>query len=617
MSGFYSKNILVIREKFPSIASCLDVTDDGSIESVESKIGGPVPCFVQGEGRKLFIHSRIDPQREAERFIQEIDISGRDLVVMLGFGFGYHVEELLKKAGKEINVLAVEKNPLILRKAMESRNFSGLLSGENFLLAVDPDEYELTALMRGKSSRNVLFITHRGSHQVYPDYYSNMLAIMKSYISTKDVNIATLAKFEKTWTSNIARNISVIADSCGANVFYNAFKGIPAIVVAAGPSLTESIPFIREYSGRAVIIAVDTSYKILLAYGITPHFCVTVDAQLINARYFEGSPETETVLIADPMVHPSTFRFFKGSVTVTGVAFEMMKWIENICGARGELTHGGSVSTNAYDFAKRLGASPVILVGQDLSFTKGLAHVKGSYLDEQIHNKTMRFNNAQMFNRRQLTYLPKILLPGINGGKVHSTQKMVIFINWFEKRSDPDLLNATFDGVSINGIKNVKQNDLNLPVPEENIRLMILRLMNEKTDSGPADRKRKLKNRVEAMAAEIEELIPVLEKAVLQASELSKMIDDGRDKSDPGKINYILGKLSDTDRFIESQKNSKDLISFSIQRVIHTITEGYDIDGSSELNAGKRSEFLYRGFLEGALFNRKILRKMVMILSDV
>ena len=234
MSGFYSINILMIREKFPSFASRLDVIDDGSIESVESKSGGPVPCFVQGEGRKLFIHSRIDPQREAERFIQEIDISGRDLVVMLGFGFGYHVEELLKKAGKEINVLAVEKNPLILRKAMESRNFSGLLSRENFLLAVDPDEDELTALMRGKSSRNVLFITHRGSHQVYPDYYSNMLAIMKSYISTKDVNIATLAKFEKTWTSNIARNISVIADSCGANVFYNAFKGIPAIVVAAG-----------------------------------------------------------------------------------------------------------------------------------------------------------------------------------------------------------------------------------------------------------------------------------------------------------------------------------------------------------------------------------------------
>jgi len=615
MSDLYIKNVSIIRKRFPGVASLLDAADDGNIESVVSKNGGVVPCYALGEGRKLFIHSRVDPIREAERFIQDVDIAGRDLVVVLGFGFGYHVEELLKKAGKDVNILVIEKSPSVLKKAMDSRDFVILLSSENIFLALNPDEDDLAELMHGRSSRNVLFITHRGSHQVYPDYYSNILIIMKSYISTKDVNIATLAKFEKTWSSNIARNISIIADSCGANIFYNTFKNVPAIVVAAGPSLTESISFIRENSDRAVIIAVDTSYKILLAHGITPHFCITVDAQLINARYFEGSPKTEAVLIADPMVHPSAFRFFKGHISVTGVAFEMMKWIENICGTRGELTHGGSVSTNAYDFAKRIGASPVILVGQDLSFTKGLAHVKGSYLDEQIHNKTWRLNNAQMFNRRQLTYLPKILLPGINGGKVHSTQKMVIFINWFEKMNHPDLLNATCDGVSIRGIKSVKQEDVNLPEPEENIRLRILRIMNEKADSGPADRKRKLKSRIEAMAIEIDGLIPVLEKAILQASELSKMIDDGRDKSDPGKVNYILGKLADTDKFIESQKNSKDMISFSIQRVIHTITEGYDIDGSSELNAGRRSEFLYRGFLEGALFNRKILRKMVNILS--
>jgi hypothetical protein len=112
MSNHFSKNFNIIKERFPRVASLLDIADDGSIESVESNGGGPVPCFLQGEGRKLFIHSRIDPQREAERFIQEIDFSGRDLVVILGFGFGYHIEELLKKSGRGINILAVEKNPL-------------------------------------------------------------------------------------------------------------------------------------------------------------------------------------------------------------------------------------------------------------------------------------------------------------------------------------------------------------------------------------------------------------------------------------------------------------------------------------------------------------------------
>ena len=199
------------------------------------------------------------------------------------------------------------------------------------------------------------------------------------------MNIATLAKFEKIWTSNLARNVRVFIESPAANSFYGKFKGIPAIVVAAGPSLQHAIRFINENRSHAIIVAVDTSYRLLLREGIEPHFCVSVDPQVANARYFEGVPQTKTVLIADPTVHPSVFRLFRGRVAVTGVAFNLLKWIEEVAGEKGELTHGGSVSTNAYDFAKRLGASPIVLVGQDLAFTAGYAHARGSYLDEQVH----------------------------------------------------------------------------------------------------------------------------------------------------------------------------------------------------------------------------------------
>jgi DNA-directed RNA polymerase beta' subunit len=112
------------------------------------------------------------------------------------------------------------------------------------------------------------------------------------------------------------------------------------------------------------------------------------------------------------------------------------------------------------------------------------------------------------------------------------------------------------------------------------------------------------------MLTEIEALTPVLKKAVKHASDLSDMIETGRDKSDPGKMSFILKKLSEADEYIESMKKSKDLISFSIQRVIHTITEGYELDNSKKDNAGELSLFLYNGLLEGALFNKKILQKM-------
>jgi hypothetical protein len=250
------------------------------------------------------------------------------------------------------------------------------------------------------------------------------------------------------------------------------------------------------------------------------------------------------------------------------------------------------------------------MVGQDLSFTSGLAHAKGSYLDEQVHNKTYRFNNAEMFNRRQLGFLPKLKLNGVRGEKVITNQKMMIFRNWFSSRKDPCLINATYNGVYIDGIKNTPHDEISFDYPEINIREKIdaaLKNFRYIYDFSRADR---LKKSIDEMLAEIEALPPVLEKAVNYSLELSDMIETGRDKGDPGKVSFILKKLSETDKFIESMKKSKGLISFSIQRIIHTITEGYELDNSKNDNAGERSLFLYRGLFEGTQFNKKILQKM-------
>ena len=614
MNNYYNENINILKSRGFTSPDPVKI-DAGYIDVVESRSGHPVPSVLSGDGKKLFVHSRIDPFREAERMAGEIDFRSKDLIVIFGFGFAYHCEAILDKCGKDIFVLVVEKDIALFCKALESRDLRELLQDSRFNIALDPDEDSLPDFLKGKSSRRAAFFTHRGSFQVNPDYYSSISSAVKSFVSTKDVNIATLSKFEKTWVSNIARNIEKISGSPGADIFFNMFKGIPAIVAGAGPSLTESLDFIRENRHRALIVAVDTSYKILVDNGIIPHFCLAVDPQIINARYLEGAEETGTVLVADPTVHPSLLRFFKGPIVMTGVAFDMMKWVESYLPSRGQLAHGGSVSTNAYDFAKRTGASPVILTGQDLSFSSGLAYARGSYLDEKIFNRGSRLENPLMFNRRQLTFLPKVMLPGKRGYPVQSNSKMMIFINWFEGRKDPDLINASADGVAFKGIKNAQISDISFNKVSVDIEDTIERIISsergrlyEKNCSG-------VLKRVEDMLAEIEELIPALERGVKFAVDLKDMIIKGEDRSNPGKTGYIIEKLEDIDLFIESRKKAGPMISVSIQRVIHTITEGYDTGGDDD-NAGARSEFLYRGLLEGAVFNRKILGKMKVLLEN-
>ncbi|TFH38638.1 MAG: DUF115 domain-containing protein, partial [Chrysiogenales bacterium] len=266
------RNRALLKKRFPDLGERIAVLSGiGGVEVVETKGGDFVPAVTTGD-RRGFVHSRFDPAKEAERFIGVIDAAAYDLFIVFGFGFGYHVERLLDGMGGDSIALVIERDPRMLKAALEMRDLARVLGDERLILLLDPGEDEIANALKGKSSRRSTLILHRGSFQTDPDYYGNVQGIVKSYLSTKEVNIATLAKFEKAWASNIARNIGTFTGSPGAGAFYNAFTGVPAIVAAAGPSLHQSIDFIRANRNRAVIIAVDTSYRILRKRGIDPHF---------------------------------------------------------------------------------------------------------------------------------------------------------------------------------------------------------------------------------------------------------------------------------------------------------------------------------------------------------
>lgn len=618
MKHLFEKNIALLRSKDRSLASVIEnALDDGAITVIEGK-SGLVPEIVAG-GKAVALHSRIDPIKEAMRFVSQIDPREFDLFIVSGFGFAYHLEYLLRQAGSDAVVLVVEKNPLLIKKACEHRDLTDVFGDCRCMLLLCPSEDDIARALQGKSTRRTAFLLHRGSHQADAEFYSNVLRIARSYLSTKDVNIATLAKFEKTWVQNIARNAGYLADLPRAKFFYGAFEGVPAIVVAAGPSLLESIDFIRKNSSRALIIAVDTSYRILRKHGIDPHFCITVDPQSVNARYFEGDTPSKTILVADPSSHPSAFKLFKGRIVRAGTVFPMMKWIDEICGEGGEIAHGGSVSTNAYDFAKRLGASPVMLAGQDLAFTGGYAHARGSYLDELVHLNTERFFTAEMFNRRQLTALPKIFIDGIQGGRVHTNQKMMIFLSWFERRNDPGLINATVNGARMKGVARIDEGAVDLGETKDLWNVLDAVYEKAKLEQQSAKARLRLEEKCVKMGADADEIQTFLGRAVHLSEDLAHQIASVN--KDGAKIAYIIKKLDEIDRNIESKKNTADMIGLTIQKVVHTIMEGHDLDSEAEKMSkdekiARRSLYLYRGLLEGAEFVKRIAAQMARILQN-
>ncbi|MBN1501095.1 MAG: motility associated factor glycosyltransferase family protein [Spirochaetes bacterium] len=612
MNSFYGNNVESLKKNNDFIDfERLSGSDSSCLEPVQSRTGAFVPV-AEIDGKKTSIHSKYDPQKEAERFLSDVDTSGSDLYIVFGFGYGFHVEILLKSIRKDASILIIEKNYYMLKSAFENRDLSSLLGDERVLLLADPDEDTISMIMKGKSSHKMTFILHRGSCQIDNEYYGNISRVVKSYLSTKEVNIATLAKFEKLWNSNIARNINALIDYQGVNNFYGKFSGFEAIIIGAGPSLSDSMDFLRKNRSSRILIAVDTAYSILVRNGIIPHFTLCVDPQVVNARYFEDFIESDTVLVTDPTVHPSVLRFFTGKKIISSPAFDTLKWIEKHTGEKGEITHGGSVSTNAYDFARRLGVDRIYLTGQDLSFTGYLAHAKGSYLDEQIHNHTYRLKNQEMFNINQLRALPPVYIESIAGGKVRTNQKMIIFLNWFEKRNDDSLYNASAAGAKIRNAPGIKQKDVP-DLPEKDIAGMIHGIFNKNQISGNAAVKSEIFRNISMFENEITSLSERLDSAVRFSEELLQKFYS----NDKKRISEIIRRLDLIDEYISGRVNAKDMIGLSVQKVIHTVTEGYDIDDEKDekLKSIKKSLFLYKGLKEGSRFNLKILAKMKCLIS--
>ena len=93
----------------------------------------------------------------------------------------------------------------------------------------------------------------------------------------------------------------------------DSMKGVPAIVVAAGPSLDYQIENLKKYHQKAIIIAADAAVKPLLKHGIIPDYCTSIErGNLYQIPFWKDLPPIKTELVFFPVVHPEVLKLYPG-----------------------------------------------------------------------------------------------------------------------------------------------------------------------------------------------------------------------------------------------------------------------------------------------------------------
>ena len=411
---------------------------------------------ISGVWKGVTLHSRIDPRREAERAVQEALPREAEGIVVFGFGLGYHVEAILSLFPRA-KVWVVEPDPLLFQFARELRDCGALVSHHRVRIFLGTDGSVVDHLLHSIEETPFTIYRFRPSVELHGEFYRDLERRLQRVLSRRQVNLHTLARFGKLWVRNLSRNMNLLSRYGGIEALKGKFSSIPALVIAAGPSLDEILPHLPTLREKFLMIAVDTSYRACLGSQAEPDFLVVMDPQYWNTRHLDRAVVRSSRLVSEPSTHPTIFRKFPGRTFLAGSLFPLGRYLEEKIGKRASLGAGGSVATSAWDFARLLGCNPIVMAGLDLSFPRKRTHCRGSFFEERVFSIRTRLDPEETHFFRYLQEATPLCLPSNDGNTVLTDQRMLVYRDWFEIQGklhrDLRTLTLSRHGLKIEGVE--------------------------------------------------------------------------------------------------------------------------------------------------------------------
>jgi SAM-dependent methyltransferase len=304
----------------------------------------------------------------------------------------------------------------------------------------------------------------------FPSQTEGAKAVAKQIVRGARANEEARKRFAGGYLLNTLANLPVIASEADAAVLSGLFKDVPAIVVGAGPSLDANLAALGTLQGRALLVAVDTAVRPLLAAGIQPHLVVSVDPSEANARHLNDLPDRRGLwLVGEGSLASSVFPQFAGRTFVYRVSnHEPWPWLAEQGADRTKLQTWGSVLTTAFDLALRAGCNPIVFAGSDLSYTDGLQYCRNTVYEPDWSPFPTNAERATEF-AKYLETRPHVTHRDIRGREVITAPHFLQFRDWIVAQADSvaprRIVNGTGAGILYGGrVENLDLNAVELPV---------------------------------------------------------------------------------------------------------------------------------------------------------
>lgn len=438
----FEKNIEALKKRYPFIVEeVMGIEPDPSKYQVETASNGlktlRVVQELLSESIKFYMHSKYNPVSEAENFAKEQYKIETEVHILYGFGMGYHVDEIYKLMKPESKLYILENNLCVFHKAIEERDFTDIFTNPGIELIISGDAGEIANSVKDLINDGINFIIHPASLKAIPSENEYFKFVMENWNLKKSIS----EDYLKLISDNLKNNLR--NDDTNVGVFFEKFKGVPAVIVSTGPSLDKNIDFLKEVKNRALIFAAGSALRPLLVRDIVPDLFIIIDPKKETLNQIKGFEDIGIPMVYLASAYSGTVSSYRGLKFIACYEKSQLKTAkENYL-----IDPGGSVSTAALDIAIKMGCSTIILVGQDLAFIDGKNHAR--------HGTDLDINTPELKSMRRVM--------GQNGKMLYTTLGLLSYKYWIENRIEKEtrqFVNASEGGAIINGMKHIKLKDV-------------------------------------------------------------------------------------------------------------------------------------------------------------
>ncbi len=429
------------------------------IENLQSKSGlHTAKVKTEEHEQGIFIHSSYDPQAEARKKADSLDLNKNTLIVVYGIGLGYYLFELQKRISKRSKVLVIENSMDIFNNVMKSVDLTKIFEDKRFCFLIDLNidqvclffQQMLKAAYNFHLASNVQFVNSNYYERLFPGTASSISKYILSDLFNTWTNLGNSPGDVILGLMNNFKNIDEAINNPSIKQLKDSYKDKPAIIVSAGPSLDKNIDLLKEVEGKALILATEVTLRALVKRGIRPDAVFVLERIGVYKNVFENRDfdiPQDVVLSVPIVIEPKVFKEFEKNKKVIGFREKetINVWLNKVLGDKGAMFMGSSVSHLAMGFALEVGANPIILIGQDLAFSEtGKTH--GGDIDSKVKDATIN-----LVDRAQnIAYVEDY-----NGKPIKSTTIWKNFLIMFENKilesRNRKFIDATEGGARIKG----------------------------------------------------------------------------------------------------------------------------------------------------------------------